>query len=404
MRLGHKLSPITMAFIVSLNLLITGCGESEQTAGAPAAASKQTVNVEVITLKAQPHTVKTQLPGRITAYRIAEIRPQVNGTILKREFTEGTDVKAQQSLYQIDPALYQASYNNAVASLNSAQANARVARLTANRLATLIKSKAISKQDYDKAVATAEQADASVKMAQAAVNQAKINLNYTKVYSPIDGYIGKSNVTEGALVSVGQPTALATVQQIDPIYVDMTQSFEDYSKVQQNIANGYYNRSSGKMEVELRFNDGSVYPHKGVIELSEQAISESTGSLALRAVFPNPQRSLLPGMFVKPLLVEGTIQKAILVPQKAVARNTMGLPYVKLVKEDGEVITQMIDANKTIGSEWLVTKGLKDGDRVVSSGLMAFNMVKPGLPVYANIIEPKPADDAASAPNSNQSK
>src|SRR5699024_3677167 len=335
---------------------------------------------------------------------IAEIRPQVNGTILKRQFKESSYVKAGQSLYLIDPAIYQANYNKALADLSGAKATAGSARSTANRYASLVKQKAISRQEYDNALASAKQAEANVKVAQAAVNTAKVNLDYTKVYSPIEGYIGKSSVTEGALVTASQANALATVQQLDPIYVDITQSIDDYIKQRNNIKNGLYQQNGDRIEVDLVFNDGTLYKEKGYIEFSELDVNETTGSIVRRATFPNPEHLLLPGMFVKPYLIEGTIPNAILIPQKAVTRDASGKTTVKLVKEDNQVITQEVIADRAIGANWLISKGLQEGDRIVTSGLMAFNSIRGDIPVYANIIEPKKNANAKTAAQPTHSK
>lgn len=389
MRLGNTLSPIAIALILSSSILVTACDDKTQqqkgdTAKAP---QKMMVKVETETIKSEPFTAKTILPGRINAYRVAEIRPQVSGTVLKREFTESSNVKTGDSLYLIDPAVYRATYNSALASLASARANAKIARITANRNKSLVGSKAVSKQEYDNAIASAEQADAAVKVAEAAVNTAKVNLDYTKVYSPIDGYIGKSNVTEGALVTTGQATPLAIVQQLDHVYVDMTQPIEDYSKIQQRIDSGYYHHNGEKIEVELQLNDGTMYKHKGYIEFTDISVSETTSSVFLRAVFPNPEQILLPGLFVKPIYTEGIIENAILIPQKTLSRNTQGTAFVYLVNEDNQIIIQPVEAEKTIGNDWLITKGLKNGDRLVTSGFISLSQLPQGVTAYADISE-----------------
>lgn len=392
MKLVYKLSPIMIAVVLSTTFL-TACKE-DQTKGNSAASAKQTVNVEVITLEAQPFTVKTALPGRITPYRVAEIRPQVNGTILKREFTESSDVKAGESLYRIDPAIYDATYKSAVANLASMKASAKVAQINANRMRSLISSNAVSKQEYDNALAAAEQAKANVDIAQASLNTAKVNLDYTKVLSPINGYVGKSNVTEGALVSANQATPLTVVQQLDPIYIDMTQSVDEYAVTQQRLSSGQYVIKDKNSQVELTFNDGSVYPYKGQLEFTDISVNETTGSIALRAVFPNPDRTLLPGMFIRPVLIEGVIENALLVPQRSVNRNAQGIATVKVVNAEGLIETKEIDATKTFDSQWVVNSGLNVGDKVIVSGLLALNSMPPGVPVYANIIQKNAAQEA----------
>lgn len=398
MKLVYKLSPVMIAAAFSATFL-TACNDNQQAGNS--AQNKKTVNVEVVTLKTEPFTVKTDLPGRITSYRVAEIRPQVSGTILKREFVESADVKAGQSLYQIDPSIYDANYKSAVANLTSAKANEKVTRTNLNRMNALIRSHATSKQLYDNAVAAYDQARASVGVAQAAVNTAKVNLDYTKVLSPIDGYVGKSNVTEGALVSTNQPTPLTTVQQLDPIYVDMTQSVNDYATIQQRLASGYYTltEEDKNNQIELTFSDGSVYPYKGHLEFTDISVNETTGSISLRAVFPNPDRLLLPGMFIRPVLTEGVIEKAILLPQSSVNRTPQGVAIVKVVKDDGLIETRPIEVTKTYNSKWVVNKGLNEGEKVVVSGLLALSSIPANVPVYANIIQNNSANAAPKAPD-----
>jgi len=288
-------------FIVCAALL-TGCDGQEnpqQHAQAP--------QVSVHIVKSAPLAVTTELPGRTDAYRVAEVRPQVSGIILHRNFTEGSDVKAGESLYQIDPATYQAAYDNAKGELVKAQAAANIAHLTVKRYVPLVGTQYVSKQEYDQAVATAQQADASVVAAKAGVESARINLAYTKVTSPINGRIGKSSVTEGALVTNGQATALATVQQLDPIYVDVTQSSSDFMRLKQQTSLQKGDTSS----VELLMENGQPYPLKGTLQFSDVTVDESTGSITLRALFPNPQHMLLPGMFVRARIDEGTQPDAI---------------------------------------------------------------------------------------------
>ena len=260
--------------------------------------------VGIVTLKSAPLQITTELPGRTSAYRIAEVRPQVSGIILKRNFVEGSDIQAGVSLYQIDPATYQASYDSAKGDLAKAQAAANMDQLTVKRYQKLLGTKYISQQDYDTAVATAQQSNAAVVAAKAAVETARINLAYTKVTSPISGRIGKSAVTEGALVQNGQTTALATVQQLDPIYVDVTQSSNDFLRLKQELADGRLKQENGKAKVELVTNDGLKYPQAGTLEFSDVTVDQTTGSITLRAIFPNPDHTLLPGMFVRARLEE----------------------------------------------------------------------------------------------------
>ncbi|EOL9139769.1 efflux RND transporter periplasmic adaptor subunit [Enterobacter hormaechei] len=357
-------------FIVCAALL-TGCDGPEnpqQHAQAP--------QVSVHIVKSAPLAVTTELPGRTDAYRVAEVRPQVSGIILHRNFTEGSDVKAGESLYQIDPATYQAAYDNAKGELVKAQAAANIAHLTVKRYVPLVGTQYVSKQEYDQAVATAQQADASVVAAKAGVESARINLAYTKVTSPINGRIGKSSVTEGALVTNGQATALATVQQLDPIYVDVTQSSSDFMRLKQQTSLQKGDTSS----VELLMENGQPYPLKGTLQFSDVTVDESTGSITLRALFPNPQHMLLPGMFVRARIDEGTQPDAILVPQQGVTRTPRGDATVLVVNEKNQVESRTVVAPQAIGDRWLITEGLKNGDRVIISGLQK---VRPGVTVVA---------------------
>ncbi|MCE1530776.1 efflux RND transporter periplasmic adaptor subunit [Enterobacter hormaechei] len=357
-------------FIVCAALL-TGCDGQEnpqQHAQAP--------QVSVHIVKSAPLAVKTELPGRTDAYRVAEVRPQVSGIILHRNFTEGSDVKAGESLYQIDPATYQAAYDNAKGELVKAQAAANIAHLTVKRYVPLVGTQYVSKQEYDQAVATAQQADASVVAAKAGVESARINLAYTKVTSPINGRIGKSSVTEGALVTNGQSTALATVQQFDPIYVDVTQSSSDFMRLKQQTSLQKGDTSS----VELLMENGQPYPLKGTLQFSDVTVDESTGSITLRALFPNPQHMLLPGMFVRARIDEGTQPDAILVPQQGVTRTPRGDATVLVVNDKNQVESRTVVAPHAIGDRWLITEGLKNGDRVIISGLQK---VRPGVTVVA---------------------
>ena len=357
-------------FIVCAALL-TGCDGQEnpqQHAQAP--------QVSVHIVKSAPLAVTTELPGRTDAYRVAEVRPQVSGIILHRNFTEGSDVKAGESLYQIDPATYQAAYDNAKGELVKAQAAANIAHLTVKRYVPLVGTQYVSKQEYDQAVATAQQADASVVAAKAGVESARINLAYTKVTSPINGRIGKSSVTEGALVTNGQATALATVQQLDPIYVDVTQSSSDFMRLKQQTSLQKGDTSS----VELLMENGQPYPLKGTLQFSDVTVDESTGSITLRALFPNPQHMLLPGMFVRARIDEGTQPDAILVPQQGVTRTPRGDATVLVVNDKNHVESRTVVAPQAIGDRWLITEGLKNGDRVIISGL---KKVRPGVTFVA---------------------
>jgi RND family efflux transporter MFP subunit len=321
--------------------------------------------VSVVTLQATPVPITTELPGRVAAFRIADVRPQVNGIILKRFFVEGSEVKAGQQLYQIDPAPYQATYDSAAATLMSAHALAQRYRL-------LVASNAISKQDYDNALA----ADLSAK---AAVEAAHINLVYTRVLSPIPGRSSRSAVTEGALVTANQTTALATVQQIDTVYVDVTQPSSTLLRLKREAAAGQLQQNNaGQTSVRLRLEDGSDYTETGTLQFSEVTVDEGTGSVTIRASFPNPQRLLLPGMFVREEIEEGVQRDALLVPQLGISHDQKGEATALVVGPDNVVQLRTLEADRAVGDKWLVTDGLKSGDRVIIEGLQ---VAQPGSKV-----------------------
>ncbi|PPV39437.1 efflux RND transporter periplasmic adaptor subunit [Ectopseudomonas oleovorans] len=360
-------------------LSLTGCQESS------APQTQQTPQVGVVTLEAKPFALTSEVPGRTSAYRIAEVRPQVNGIIQKRLFTEGSEVKAGQQLYQIDPATYQAAFK-------SAQATQLSAKSLADRYKLLVADKAVSQQAYDEARAAALQAEA-------ALEQARIDLRYTKVMAPISGRIGRSAVTEGALVSNGQASAMATIQQLDPIYVDVTQSSKELLRLRRDLAEGRLQKASeNAAKVALKLEDGSRYAHEGTLEFSEVAVDESTGSVTLRAVFPNPDHLLLPGMFVHAELLSGVKENAILAPQQGVTRNQRGEPTAMVVGADNKVELRVLKADRTAGSAWLVEEGLNAGDRLITEGLQ---FVQPGAEVKAvpatNVKTEQPAQDAEPA-------
>lgn len=332
-----------------LATLLAGCGKQE--AAQPAAAPQ----VGVYQVKAQSLVLTTDLPGRTTAYRVAEVRPQVSGIIQKRAFTEGSEVKQGQPLYQIDPRTYNAQ-------LARAEANLRSAGNLAQRYQRLLQTNAVSQQQYDDAQATWLQAQADAQMA-------RINVQYTQVLSPISGRIGRSSVTEGALVTNGQAQELATVTQLDPIYVDVTQPITKLLGLQRALESGHLQNGERQAEVSLALDDGSPYPLKGTLKFSEVRVDPTTGSVTLRAEFPNPQRTLLPGMFVRARLNEGVSEAALLVPQQAVVRDTRGQPQVWLVGADNQVQQHEVEVLRTVGNAWLVGKGLTPGDRVVTEGL-----------------------------------
>ncbi|HAB86594.1 efflux RND transporter periplasmic adaptor subunit [Stutzerimonas stutzeri] len=345
--------------ILAVAVFLAGCQEE----AAPPAQQKPTVGV--VTLQAEPFAVTTDLPGRTRAYRIAEVRPQVNGIIQKRLFTEGSEVKAGQQLYQIDAAVYEAT-------LKSAQASLASSKSLADRYAELVKDQAVSKQAYDEARAASLQAEAELE-------RARIDLRYTKVLAPISGRIGRSAVTEGALVSNGQAQELATIQQLDPIYVDVTQPARDLLALRRDLADGRLQKAGeNAAKVTLKLEDGSDYGHEGKLEFSEVTVDPGTGSVTLRAVFPNPDKVLLPGMFVHAQLVAGLKSEAILVPQQGVTRNTKGEPTAMVVNAENKVELRPIKTERAVGNRWLVGEGLQPGDRVITEGLQ---FIQPGVEV-----------------------
>ncbi|AHF77986.1 Acriflavin efflux protein [Sodalis praecaptivus] len=391
MNKNRGLLPLAAVLMLSGSFILAGCDNKE---AAQAGNQQQAPEVGVVTLKKQALNVTTDLPGRTAAFRVAEVRPQVDGIILKRNFVEGSDVTAGVSLYQIDPATYQAAYNSAKGDLAQAQANAGIARVTVNRYKKLLSTSYVSRQDYDQAVATLAQNDAAVQAAQAALETARINLAYTRVTSPISGRIGKSAFTEGALVTSAQTTAMATVQQLDPMYVDVTQSSNDFMRLRQELENGTLKQHDGKATVRLLMENGGEYAQTGTLEFSDVTVDETTGSITLRAIFPNPQHTLLPGMFVRAKLDQGINENALLVPQQGVTHTPRGEASAMVVGSDNKVAIRQITAPQAIGDKWLVTAGLQEGDKVIVAGVQK---VKPGMQVT-----PKEVTDQEKQPEQPQ--
>jgi len=372
MRILRKRAGLNGALILALSLL-PGCG-AKKNQGPPAPPP---VAVKVTTLSPQTVSLTTDLPGRTVAYKVAEIRPQVSGVIQKRMFVEGSDVKEGQQLYQIDPALYQAAYDSAAATAESS-------RQTVERYKPLTEVNAVSKQDYDNAVAAAAQNKASAETA-------RINLVYTRLLSPISGRIGRSAVTEGALVTANQTTALATVQQLDPIYVDVTQPSAVLLRLKRELAAGELAQTGGnEAEVHLMLEDGSRYKQAGKLQFAEVQVDQTTGSVTLRALFPNPDKLLLPGMFVREQIEEGRRTNALLVPQVAVTHNQKGDPTALVVNAADKVELRPLVTERAIGDKWLVTDGLKAGDRVIVEGLQ---YAKPG-----STVKPEEQQSTAAPP------
>ena len=368
-----SLKPASAALITLFAAsLLVGCQEDE--AAAPAA--QEAPQVGFVTLKAEPFALTTELPGRAQPFRIAEVRPQVDGIIQKRLFTEGSDVKAGQQLYQIDDAVYQAVYKSAQASLASTKS-------LADRYALLVEEQAVSKQAYDEARATNLQAEADLE-------RARINVRYTKVLAPISGRIGRSAVTEGALVSSGQAQELAIIQQLDPIYVDVTQPARDLLVLRRHLAEGRLQKAGeNAAKATLTLEDGSAYQHEGKLEFSEVSVDAGTGSVVLRAVFPNPDKVLMPGMFVHARLVAGVKSEAILAPQQGITRTPTGQATALVVNAENKVEARQVTTARTVGNRWLVTEGLNAGDRLITEGLQ---FIAPGVEV-----NPVPASNVAAA-------
>ena len=383
--------------LLAATLLVTAgltaaCGKKQ-----PPMPQQGPPEVSVVTIQPQRVTLTTELSGRTAPFMIAEVRPQVGGIVKKRLFTEGSDVTAGQVLYQIDPSSYEAALASAKANQARAEATLTTIRLKAGRYQELVQIKAVSQQDNDDAQAGLKQAEAELAAARAAVQTASINLAYTKVTAPISGRIGRSAVTDGALVTASQPTALATIQQLSPMYVDVTQSSAELLKLKQNLANGLFKKgAANQAQVKLLLEDGTPYPQTGTLKFSEVTVDQSTGSITLRALFPNPQQLLLPGMFVRAVVQEGVNEQAILAPQRGVTRTPQGAAVAMVVGAEEKVEPRPITVVRTVGDSWLVAEGLKPGDRVIVEGIQR---ARPGTPVKA---VPFGAAPAAQQPAATQ--
>ncbi len=373
----HKKGFKVLGVCVAVATLLSGCGkESAQQVGPTGAAALPQVSVYEVTPSTT--TMISVLQGRTSPYLVAEVRPQVTGILQKRLFTEGAEVKEGQQLYQIDPATYRATVDSAKASLANAESVYAQANRTAKRYAKLVKSNAISQQQNDDAQAARIQALAQVNAAKAALQTAQINLGYTAIKSPISGIIGRSLVTPGALLTANQANYMAVVQTLNPIYVDVNQASTDLLRLRKEVASGRLKAENGEIPVELIMEDGSIYAHKGVLRLSEVSVDEGTGTITLRAEFPNPQQDLLPGMYVRAKLPEGVRENAILIPQKALLRLTNGTPYVLVVNKENKLEQRIVKTNRTLNGQWILDEGLNPGERIVIEG---FQRVRPGVPV-----------------------
>lgn len=388
--------PLPFALAALLAAALSACGARQEQAPATAAPPAPAVTVVAVQTEAVP--LVAELPGRTAPYLIAEVRPQVSGIVKERHFSEGSDVKAGQTLYQIDPATYRAAHDSAKANLARAEANAYAARVKAERYAELVKIEAVSKQANDDADAALKQAQADIAGARAALDRARIDLEFTRVNAPIAGRIGRSTVTAGALVTANQAGALATIQKLDPIYVDVTQSSAELLRLRRDLAEGRLQRAGGdKLPVKLVLEDGSEYGAEGKLAFSEATVDPATGSVTLRALFPNPRGELLPGMYVRARLSQGTRGDAILVPHAALARDARGNAQVMVVGGDGKVEARNVHAVQSVRDKWVVTEGLAAGEQVIVEGLQK---VRPGMPVQAQLAAAAPAA-AAPAPAKN---
>jgi membrane fusion protein (multidrug efflux system) len=386
LRVSIYANPLRMTAL-ALSLLLAGCGAKQDKKDPPVPEAGYVV------LAAQTVPLAVELTGRTTAFEISDVRPQVSGVIKDRLFTEGSIVQQGQTLYDIDPSLYRAAVDQARANLLNAQANRAAAEAKADRYKPLADIEAVSKQDYTDALAAAKQAAAQVAQANAALDTAQINLKYTKVPAPITGRIGRSLVTTGALVTSGQANALTTISRLDPIFVDIQQSSADLIALRRELASG--GASAGTAAVRLTLEDGSAYPYEGRIEFAEVVVDQNTGSVTLRARFPNPQGMLLPGMFVRAHIAQTQARDAILAPQQAVSRDPRGNATVFVVGPGNKAVMRSVSADRTVGDKWLVTRGLAPGEKLITEGL---DRIKPGMtvrpvPAGSPPAPPKPAAD-----------
>ena len=376
-----------LGVVLAAGMLVAGCGSQ----GGPPPGG-MTPQVSVVTLKPQAVTLTRDLPGRVSAFLVAEVRPQVSGIVKQRLFTEGGSVKSGQPLYELDDAIYRAQYNSARATLQKAQATQEAARLTAGRSAEMLKIDAVSAQDNDNAIAALGQARADVAAAQAAVDSSAVNLAYAHIVSPINGRIGKSSITQGALVTADQTTALATVQQLDPIYVDVNQSSSEWLQLKQDIDAGRVQAGASGAPAKIVLENGSTYAAAGALQFSDVTVDPTTGNFLLRVIVANPSQLLMPGMYVRAIVGEGVRPVALLAPQRGITRDPKGGATALVVNHDGKVEVREVTVSRTIGDQWLVEEGLSAGDRVIVEGLQK---VQPGMPVTA--VEAAAADAGETA-------
>lgn len=381
---GFRLSAIAVAAVLALS----ACGK-----GAQQQQAAPELVVSVLTVKAEDTTINTELPGRLESFRSAEVRPQVSGIIKRRLFQEGSYVQAGQPLYQLDDASYSAGLASARAQLAAAEAAQAKANADLARYQPLVAADAISKQEYDAAVAAQRSAVANVNAARAAIRSAQVNVNHARITAPISGYIGRSNVSEGALLTAGGTTVLATIQQTNPMYVNVTQSASEVMKLRRQIAEGKLLAADGAVAVGIKFDDGTVYSEKGRLLFADPTVNESTGQITLRAAVPNDQNILMPGLYVRVLMDQVAVDNAFIVPQQAVTRGTKDT--VMIVNAQGGMEPREVTVAQQQGANWIVTSGLKDGDKVVVEGISIAGMTG------AKKVTPKewmPSENQASAP------
>ncbi len=388
-RPGANMAAIAGILLVCGPLCLAGCDRFTRKAAGP--PKEQTPEVAVIVVQPEKVTITTELPGRTSAYLVAEVRPQVSGIVLKRFFNEGADVKAGDMLYQIDSAMYQAALDNALAALQRAEANQSLARLSFERTKSLLSTHAVSEEAYDTVSAKLQQAEAELAQTSATLASARVNVGYTRVTAPISGRIGKSEVTVGALATAHQGPAFTTIQQLDPIFVDATQSSANLLRRRRNLASGKIKGNTDRATVRLLLEDGTPYPQEGTLRFSDVTVDPGTGSFILRMVFPNPNQVLLPGMYVRAIVEEGVSERAILVPQRGVSRDTKGNAVALVVNGSDKVEQRTLTIERSIGDRWLVGGGLNPGDRVILEGLQS---VRPGSSVK---VVPFLGDNATTA-------
>ncbi|SDP72765.1 membrane fusion protein, multidrug efflux system [Ralstonia sp. 25mfcol4.1] len=375
----QRMPPLALA--VAGIAILAGCHGNE--GAAPSAAAPE---VGVVTIQPASTTLTTELPGRVSATLVAEVRPQVSGIVQKRLFAEGSEVKAGDVLYQIDAASYQAAYDNARGAVAKSRASLATAKLKAQRYKALLDIKGVSQQDYDDAKASLDAYEAEVISNEAALQSARIDLQRTRVTSPITGRIGRSSVTAGALVTASQTTALATVQQLDTVYVDVVQSSAELLRLRRRLAEGTLQH--GAADVKLVLEDGSTYAQAGRLQFTEVSVEQSTGAVTLRATFANPRQQLLPGMYVRAVLQEGVEDKALLVPLKGVSRDSKGNPTVMVLDRDNRIHVRQVSTSRSAGGNWVVALGISAGDRVVVDGLQK---VRDGMAVTPVAADVRPA-------------